>query len=36
MYLVAAIEGAQALAKAQQSRAPLDAVFKHLEAILAS
>ena len=36
MYLVAAIEGAQAMAKAQQSRAPLDAVLKHLEATLTS
>ena len=36
MYLVAAIEGAQAMAKAQQSRAPLDAVLKHLESTLTS
>jgi TetR/AcrR family transcriptional repressor of nem operon len=36
MYLVAAIEGAQAMAKAQQSRAPLDAVLKHLEATVTS
>lgn len=36
LYLVAAIEGAQAMAKAQQSREPLDAVLKHLETALAS
>jgi AcrR family transcriptional regulator len=36
MYLVAAIEGAQAMAKAQQSREPFDTVLKHLEATLAS
>jgi TetR/AcrR family transcriptional regulator, transcriptional repressor for nem operon len=34
IYLVAAIEGAQAMAKAQQSREPLDTVLKHLEAML--
>jgi TetR/AcrR family transcriptional regulator, transcriptional repressor for nem operon len=34
LYIVAAIEGAQAMAKAQQSREPLDAVLKHLETIL--
>lgn len=35
LYLVAAIEGGQAMAKAQQSREPLDAVLKHLEMALA-
>lgn len=34
LYVVAAIEGAQAMAKAQQSREPLDAVFRHLETTL--
>jgi hypothetical protein len=34
LYIVAAIEGAQAMAKAQQSREPLDAVLKHLETTL--
>ena len=34
LYIVAAIEGAQAMAKAQQSREPLDAVLKHLEITL--
>jgi AcrR family transcriptional regulator len=34
IYIVAAIEGAQAMAKAQQSREPLDAVLKHLETAL--
>lgn len=34
LYLVAALEGAQAMAKAQQSRAPLDATLIHLEATL--
>jgi TetR/AcrR family transcriptional repressor of nem operon len=34
LYIVAAIEGAQAMAKAQQSREPLDALLKHLEATL--
>jgi AcrR family transcriptional regulator len=34
LYVVAAIEGAQAMAKAQQSREPLDAVLKHLESTL--
>jgi AcrR family transcriptional regulator len=34
MYLVAVIEGAQAMAKAQQSREPLDAALKQLEALL--
>jgi AcrR family transcriptional regulator len=33
-YLIAALEGAQAMAKAQQSRAPLDATLTHLEATL--
>lgn len=36
LYLVAAIEGGQAMAKAQQSREPLDAVLKHLEQTLSS
>lgn len=36
LYLVAAIEGGQAMAKAQQSRKPLDAVLKHLEQTLTS
>ena len=31
LYLIALIEGGQAMAKAQQSRAPLDAVLKQLE-----
>jgi AcrR family transcriptional regulator len=35
-YLIATIEGAQALAKAQQSRAPLDASLKQLETIVAN
>jgi AcrR family transcriptional regulator len=34
LYIVAAIEGAQAMAKAQQSREPLDAALKHLETTL--
>jgi TetR/AcrR family transcriptional regulator, transcriptional repressor for nem operon len=34
LYIVATIEGAQAMAKAQQSREPLDAVLKHLETTL--
>jgi AcrR family transcriptional regulator len=34
LYLIALIEGAQAMAKAQQSRAPLDAVLKQVEASL--
>ena len=34
LYIVATIEGAQAMAKAQQSREPLDAVLKHLETAL--
>ena len=34
LYVVAAMEGAQAMAKAQQSREPLDAVCKHLETTL--
>lgn len=36
LYLVAAIEGGQAMAKAQQSREPLDAILKHLERTLSS
>ncbi len=36
LYLISAIEGAQAMAKAQQSRKPIDVTFKHLEAILAT
>jgi hypothetical protein len=32
LYLIALIEGAQAMAKAQQSRAPLDTVLKQVEA----
>jgi AcrR family transcriptional regulator len=36
LYLITLIEGAQALAKAQQSRKPLDAALKRLDSILAT
>ena len=36
LYLISAIEGAQAMAKAQQSRKPIDVTLKHLEATLAN
>jgi hypothetical protein len=36
IYLVAAIEGAQGMAKAQQSREPIDVTLKHLEYLLAT
>lgn len=36
LFLIGSIEGAQALAKAQQSRKPIDAILKRLEIILAA